>query len=366
MTNSIFGKISGTAQDAKSRAAADAAQRKNAGNHPGSIILNAKDLTGEYDVYRLLHTTLGGISRALTHDDLRAFQHNVRTVKSQFKAGIRARQVLDLSSGSSPAGLTKTDKQRANEEIHMAVPVSAYGGKVRFMTNAGPNSDVKHHHVMVDFMSFSATVSAGLEDSKKTANKLRKEPLKIECTCGKWRFWYRYIASIGGYNAGRAETGYPKIRNPGLKGVACKHILRVMAEVESSPSVMTFLAKLIEKARAQDDNKVNVRNTQKEADALAAEQQANGRNVGDTTTRREKQRAAAQARRDNAKKRRDESRKHQKDGAATRQAKFADQAVKAEEVYVQRAMKRAEQYGFKMTDEQVQATRKKYRRDHAQ
>lgn len=367
MTTNWLGKIHGSAKDANARAKADAIQRKDAGDHPKSVILNANDVVGEYDAERALKTTLGGVRRNITHDDLKAFQHNIRMVKKSFTSGIRARQVIDLS--------LQEDIKRSNEQIRMAVPVTAGkepgtggGALVRFMTNAGGTTEnVTHHHVLVNFMDFSKIASSGAHgDAKKSAEKLRKQPLKIECTCGRWRFWLRYIATIGGFNAGRDETGFPKIRNPGLSGVACKHILRVMHEVESSSSVLAFLERLIKKAREKDDNQVNIRNSQKDAEAQAKEQAENGSDVGESTARREKWRAQAQARRDNAKKRRDESRKHQKEGAATRQAKAADRAVKAEEAYVQRAMKRAEQYGFKMTDEQVQATREKYRRDHAQ
>lgn len=362
-----LGKIHGSAKDAKARASSDAGQRKAAGDSPKSVILNANDVQGEYDAYRALKTTLGGEPVNITIDHIRAFQHNIRTVKNKFKAGIRARQVIDLS--------LKDDIKRSNEQIRMAVPVTAGkepgtggGSLVRFMTNAGPDSDVTRHHVLVNFMDFSQIASSGAHgDARKSADKLRKQPLKIECTCGRWRFWFRYIATIGGFNAGRDETGFPKIRNPGLSGVACKHILRVMHEVESSPSVLTFLERLIQKARDKDDNKVNIRNSQKDAEAQAKEQADNGSDVGESTARREKWRAQAQERRNNAKKRLDESRNHQKDGATTRQIKAAERAVKKEDEYVQRVMKRTEeQYGFKMTDEQVQTTRETYRRNHAQ
>jgi hypothetical protein len=139
------------------------------------------------------------------------------------------------------------------------------------MTNAGPDSDQKYHYVIVDFMSYSSAASGARGDAKKSAAWLRKEPLRIECDCGRWRYWYRYIATIGKFNAGRDETGFPKIRNPNLRGVACKHILRVMAEVESSPSVQNFLARLIDKARARDDNRVRVETKQKEAEKMVGQ-----------------------------------------------------------------------------------------------
>lgn len=278
-------KLKGSAADQKDRAAKDAAQRRAAGAAPKSVILNAQDVQGEYDAHRLLKTTMGGQMRALTHDDLATFRHNIRQVQSRYQGGIRARQVLDLS--------LPIDRQRANEQIRMAVPVSAYGQRVRFMTNAGPDSDVTHHHVIVDFLSYASAASGARGDAKQSATWLRKEPLRIECDCGRWRYWFRYIATIGKFNAGRDETGFPKIRNPDLHGVACKHILRVVAEVESSTAVHLFLVRLIEKARTKDDNKVSVQMSQADAEKLASKPADRVRDVETTMRRRQQAREKA-------------------------------------------------------------------------
>lgn len=284
---SWIGKLHGAATEANARAKADASERKEAGRSPQSIILRPNEVHGEYDAGRALYTTLGGVARAITGEDLIAFRQNIRTLQGKIKSGIRARQVLDMSLPS--------DRERAREEIRAAVPVSARNGLVRFITNAGPNSDVTRHHVAVDFLSFSAAVAAGRDNPKKMAAWMRKEPLRFDCDCGRHRYWFRYISTIGGFNAGRAETGYPKIRNPRLHGVACKHVLRVMAEVESSASIQLWLAKLIEKARAADDANANLRNTQAEAEALEKKQKGRAREIK-TTDSRAKDREAARAR----------------------------------------------------------------------
>lgn len=274
---SWLGRLHGSAAEAKARAAADAAQRKEAGQAANSIILNPNEVHGEYDAARALTTTLGGVRRAITRDDLAAFRHNIRAVQKTFRAGVRARQVLDLS--------TTEDRDKARSEIRMAVPVGANNGRVRFVTNAGPHSDVTRHHVTVDFLSYGAAASAGRDSARKMANWLRKEPLRYDCDCGRHRYWYRYITTIGGFNAGRAETGFPKIRNPKLHGVACKHVIRVMAEIESSGAVLAFLTRLLEKARAADDAKAKIRHGQDDAEALAEKQAARARDVQTTTDR---------------------------------------------------------------------------------
>lgn len=273
-----LGKLAGTGREAGERAATDRKERLAA-----QTILRPGEIQGEYDASRLLMTTIGGQLRPLTHDDLAAFRQNVRTAQRRLKGGITARQVLDLSYVD--------DRDRARSQIRHAVAAYASNGRVRFVTSAGPGSKVSRHHVTVELLGFAAAVAAGAKTPRQAANALRKQPLKFDCDCERHRYWYRYISTIGGFNAGRAETGFPKIRNPNLVGVACKHVLRTMSEVESSGAVLQFLSKLIEKGRANDDGKATVRQTQQDA-----ERQAASRRVRDIKTTSDRARDAASAR----------------------------------------------------------------------
>lgn len=275
---SWLGKLSGSVGESKELAALEKAQRAVARN-----ILNPNEVTGSYDAGRVLLTTIGGQARPITAEDLAVFRQNIQTVQRRLKGGIRARQVLDMS--------LQIDRERAQREIRMAVAASAANGKVRFVTNAGPNSDVPRHHVTVEFLSYGAAASAGAKSTKQAAGWMRKQPLKFDCDCGRHRYWYRYISTIGGFNAGRPETGFPKIRNPRLVGVACKHVLRVMAEVESSGAVLQFLTKLLDRARQSDDNKAVLRQAQKEAEEAAKKSRSR-----DIKTTADRQKAAAAAR----------------------------------------------------------------------
>lgn len=80
-------------------------------------------------------------------------------------------------------------------------------------------------------------------------------------------FFFRYIATAGNFHAGRPEHGYPKIRNPQLIGVACKHVVRVMGELESSPRFRSIVSRAINAARDKDTVKKRIENTQKAAEA---------------------------------------------------------------------------------------------------
>lgn len=224
------------------REAADAAAADLARRQAAQTILSPEEISGDYDAGRLLKTSLRGAIRNITLEDIRAFQANVQQLKKKFKGGITAQSVIDLALGS--------DKDRANKQITMAVPTSILGAKVHFITNAGPDSDVTRHHVHVEFLDFDAAVGAGPNDPKKLGKLVAGGRLRFDCDCGRHTFWYRYIATIGKYNYGRAETGYPKIRNPELKGVACKHALRTMHIILKDSNVHLKLAQSVLKARA--------------------------------------------------------------------------------------------------------------------
>lgn len=277
MPNVFLGKVKGHIGEAKNRAKADKLEREAAEKHPQSIILTKREVQGEWDASRVLMTTIGGAPRPITTNDLAQFRHNMRMAQKNFNGdGITARQVIDLASSKPMPGAgpgPDTDIDRARKQITMAVPVSAFNNEVRFITNAGPGSEVNRHHVLVRFNAFAlaanklmASTAKERKDPKQTANWLRKQKLAFDCSCQRHRYWFRYISTIGNFNAGRKELGFPKVRNPNLKGVACKHVLRVMSEVESSTSVLNFLSRHMEKLRDSQDNTAKHRIKQKEHD----------------------------------------------------------------------------------------------------
>jgi hypothetical protein len=229
--------LRGANKEAAGRYNSELQSRQNA-----SRLLTPGEVSGDYDAGRLLSTTLGGEIRQLTHDDLRVFRQNVATLGKSFKGGVTAKTVVDMSLA--------VDRERANNEIRTAVPVQAMGGKIHFITNAGPNSKVSRHHIHVELMNFSAAVSSPGQPPDMV-KLLTSGPLKFDCDCGRHTYWYRYIATVGRFNAGRDEPDFPKIRNPNLKGIACKHVLRVMQAI-TSPAIKQQIVKMIEQGRAMN------------------------------------------------------------------------------------------------------------------
>lgn len=208
------------------------------------VFLRPNDVAGEYDFKRALKTTLGGLEiRDITLADLQAFQKNIETIGAMFKGGITIPQVISLSR--------QADIDRANREIHVAMPVSRKAGVVTFVTNAGPKSDKQNHVVNIEFLAFDSVV---LEPKKERAstikNRLANGKVKIECDCGRFTYWYRYIATLGNFVHGRKEGSFPKEKNPEMTGIACKHILRTV-QFCRSPLGQQYLAMAIQKDRSK-------------------------------------------------------------------------------------------------------------------
>lgn len=224
-------------------------------------ILDPLDVAGEYDAKRLLVTTLGGQVRPITLDDLRQFTFLAKKLGKRFKGGITARGVIDMS--------LPIDRERSNAQIRTAVVVKAQAGVMHFVTNAGPDSDAIRHHVHVEWPAFKAFASSPTQP-KKLARPFLDGPLRFDCDCGRHRYWFRYIATKGGFAHGRPEVGYPKIRNPTLVGVACKHVLRVMQAIQRDANVTVKAAAMIGAAQKNDARALTT--TAAEAKAQAEKQ----------------------------------------------------------------------------------------------
>lgn len=218
-------------------------------------ILTADDMSGLYDPSRRLFTTIDGSPRLLTLDDIAAFKAAVKDVQRKHGlqkdgkgvfGGILPKQVIDLSRAQ--------DRKRAEKEIHFAVPVQNRAGLVHFQTNAGPNNGAVRHHVMVQFLGYDSALAGG-DSAKGAATTMMRSKIRFDCDCGRHTFWYRYIATIGNFNYGRAEDGFPRVRNPTMYGVGCKHVLRVMQTITHGPTFLNFAIRMIETGRKTLSNK---------------------------------------------------------------------------------------------------------------
>lgn len=72
----------------------------------------------------------------------------------------------------------------------------------------------------------------------KTA--FRVDALNLSAIAGVLNIGMIYLNTVAGTVLGRKEGGFPKIRNPNMTGVACKHILRVMHWIKVAARASIF------------------------------------------------------------------------------------------------------------------------------
>lgn len=186
----------------------------------------------------------------LTPKLLKKFEKAVKGLQKQYgvKGGISPRSIINRSR--------KVDLQRASREIYS---VHAYryekDGTIHFRTNASRKYGASHHIVSVQFLDFQAALNGGNLTNKLALSVLRGA-VKFDCDCGRHRFWYRYIATVGGFAYGKPEVAFPKIRNPELTGLGCKHVLRVMHSLNiGEPALIGVMKQFILRYRKDPNQK---------------------------------------------------------------------------------------------------------------
>ena len=173
-----------------------------------------------------------------TVEDLKAFEGRRKDIRQTFNSGIAGITYAQLIAGSEAI-----DVKRANNAvddgsgIKRAVPSSLKHNVVTVSVEASDRSEDQHHRVKVRFEEWDSLIDElGDETSAvKVTKKLCAGRVSFDCDCGRHQYWYRYIATAGNFAlAPPKEYAFPKIRNPNLKGIACKHVIHAMTRLQSA------------------------------------------------------------------------------------------------------------------------------------
>lgn len=219
--------------------------RELASRRQAKTILQPSEVSGGLSPARMLNTTLGGQMRPITAQDLAAFRASVANLGSMARQGLTAREALGLSR---PA-----DIDRAKADIRYSLPSRLHAGKVHFVTNSGPKSKVTRHHVNVEFTQYAAALARPGTPTQSAQWLCKESALRFECDCEHFRYFLRFVATAGGWIAGRAEHGMPKLTNPTLDGAACKHLARVLTDTQFSIGLRQRIAAMIDADRGRID-----------------------------------------------------------------------------------------------------------------
>lgn len=214
------------------------------------------DSVEQIDAVSLLEetvTTNGEKSDTITHEMRQQFvAKSKRLGRNITFGGITAKEILSFARNE--------DIKRANEQIHYAVPLSIMDYVMTIRAQASNLYGATSHNVKVEFVKKNESIA---EASEKTpliaAKELAAGKITFDCDCGRHAYWYRYIAQVGGWLHGQKETRAPNIRNKPLRGVACKHMVRVANELLNSRAIHNMLAKFIEKGIVAEQSKSNAK-----------------------------------------------------------------------------------------------------------
>lgn len=217
-----------------------------------SILRNKK----AEDILSLGRKSKDGVFFSL--DELKSFEKSRDALKDAFKSKEKGITYHQLISHCRAA-----DVQRANNRgpaaqdgsgITTATFIGLSHNVARVSVKASRISKHDHHRVKIRFEGWQDALEA-LEDTPEseleTAKNLCAGMVSIDCDCGRHQYWYRYIATAGSFAiTPPAEYAYPKIRNPKLEGVACKHVIHALTRFQSG-SWQKLIGKYLQKAAKQ-------------------------------------------------------------------------------------------------------------------
>jgi len=157
--------------------------------------------------------------------ELNKMARSAQQAEKQFGTETKGVPIQALLKASDRADIT-----RAQLQISSAVLYKIHGNMLHFRVSASKESDVAFHQVKIRLDSWDQEMR-GLAggDYLQSAKGAAMGRISFNCDCGRHRYWYRYLATIGGFGLDPDEHVFPKIRNPGLKGCCCKHVIKTLA-----------------------------------------------------------------------------------------------------------------------------------------
>lgn len=196
-----------------------------------------------------------------TRADLEAFDRSRKGIAKKYDA---------KTAGIPYAAIVKYSRQvdidRSNNRVDDGTGVQwanlkgIKGNTLIMSVDASQVSKHAHHRVQFRLEEWDDYLAhPPSDDYAKAVKAACAGRLSFDCDCGRHQYWYRYVATMGNYQIKPpAEFSFPKIKNPELSGVACKHVLRA-ARMLQTPSIQRQLLKGMEKQANKvgfgDDNK---------------------------------------------------------------------------------------------------------------
>ncbi len=167
-----------------------------------------------------------------TFEDLKEFAKQAKEVRKTFssaQAGVRSDQLIAAS---------RTVDIERSKSIRSAVLYRLFNSKsgflLKFRVSASPGSQYTSHQVVIRLDEWQELLTSTVKFSQ-AAKQILNGRISFDCDCGRHQYWYRYLATIGGFAVTPpAEHSFPKIRNPKLTGACCKHVLKAIVSMRGA------------------------------------------------------------------------------------------------------------------------------------
>lgn len=174
-----------------------------------------------------------------TVDDLKRFD-KLRKQYRKRRGGQQGITYLELVARSADTRIDRASNRSGDgREVNSAQLLAVKANVLTIKVKASHVSVHQHHRVEVrleewdQLMADANGLDSGYQKATKQACAGR---LSINCSCGDHQYRYRYMATLGNYCLSPPkEFSYPKITNPNLSGLACKHVL-LAARMMQSPT----------------------------------------------------------------------------------------------------------------------------------
>ncbi|HFF9481077.1 TPA: phage tail protein [Serratia marcescens] len=215
------------------RERAQARRRKSGSKHLTPSLLKNKHLE---DVIALGKKRDGTF---FSLDDLKGFEASRDATKKKFtntQPGITYAQLVAHSQS--------IDVKRANNNVDDGSGISSASfiglkhNVAQIRVTASNRSLDSSHLVQLRFEEWEDALENVTNDRAALMRLVRKLVVgrtSINCDCGRYMYWYRYIATAGNFTiAPPKEYVFPKIKNPNLRGVACKHIIHAFTRMQGA------------------------------------------------------------------------------------------------------------------------------------
>lgn len=192
---------------------------------------------------------------SFTADDLKDFAKARDKVQKKSTQGVKIDQLIAASRPD--------DVKRANGSYQPRAPngwvgnlsrgaarlYQAKNGILSFSVKASGDGPDTSHKCRVKLLNWDVQLSNPNANQNTAASNALNGPVKIDCSCKRHQFWYRYLAGVGGYALSPpVEKDFPKEKNPGLTGAVCKHAVAVF-QVIRTPTYKALIAKKMQSER---------------------------------------------------------------------------------------------------------------------